>query len=401
MIKARILAYFLLSTLAATQPVYAFDRDPWDSVGFPSGTFFASAMMREAAFVDVVLAEQRRPFLAGPIPMELASFRTLRRLKGGSPDVFTLLAPAAGTLPLLDRADEFAMYVDESGRVYPIAARHEPEVPFSGPRSSCDPGEITPQPGQLYVVFRGADGGLLRSARYHGDQRHPALPFRMTEPEKIDDWSIAVEGAAARWRYNQQTMITQPMTPRSDVARLILRRPIDASKVFRLLGVNGPRPFAVRVVANGGYADESRVPFAYAGVGLIDRALAGARTALAGWGGPALAQRLVAAVPEGDPGFSAFSPGIDLLAADRRLRTAKSGAAPGVISLELTGTAEQWRRLRASPLVASVMIGFTFQGQPAVQPLPLPLGASGQKGYNEKPADVIVALRALAARAVR
>lgn len=355
-------------------------------------------MMREAAFVDVALAEERQPFLATPIAVELASFRTLRRLKGGSPDVFTLLAPSAkaGPQPLKDRPDDFGMYVDKAGRIYPIAARGEPEVPFSGARSSCDPGEITPEPGQLYVLFRGADGRLLRSARYYGDKSQPALPFRMVDPKQTDNWQIAVEGAAANWWRDGSPEASVKSTSRSDIARVTFRRLLSGAEVLRLLGRSGPRPFAVRVGAAGAYADETRLPVAYAAPTLVDRALAGAQRGLDRWGGPALAARLVAGVQEGDPGFSTFNPGIDLLAAATRWETARRGPALGVTSLELVGTQADWERLRNSSLVHSLNIGFSFQGEPVAPPLPLPVIASGRDGWSEKPEEVVAALRSLA-----
>lgn len=388
-----------LAAVLVSGSALACDRDPWDVVGYPSGSFFARAMMREATFVDVALAEERRPFLAEPFVVELAAFRTIQRLKGGSPDVFTLLAPGAagGPQPPKDRPEEFGMYVDAQGRIYPVAARGELDVPFAQAQSSCHPGWITPEPGQLYVVFRGADGRLLRHARYYGDKEQPALPFRMRNAAD-PAWDVAVGGAAALWWKEENGKSLERSEPkRDDVARLTFKRPVSAAEALKTLGSAGPLPFAVRLSGGNGYTEESRVPPAYASRKLIERSVRDGQAALDRWFGPALAGRLVAGIPEGDPGHSVLGEGLGLLAAARRLDAARGGRL-GIASVELIGTPDQWRVLRRSPLVASVETGMTVDGRPAAPPVTRRHVPEGVDGFNGSIAAVVSDLRALSAQ---
>lgn len=231
--------------LGISTPALACQRDPPDIVGYPSAIFIAGKMMEAASFVDVALAEARRP-LRRDDPggfVDSVTFRTIKRLKGASSDRFTLFAPAERRSDFKDSEEVLEHVVDELGRVEPSWGRQEiayppRSVPGSPPPPPppCGPGPITPEVGKLYIVFRDATGRALRTAVYHDAK--PATTFPVVAANYsswVDWWRLGVAQAATKWKPQEAAQQPAAGPRRDDVAKLLLRSPLTAREARKLL----------------------------------------------------------------------------------------------------------------------------------------------------------------------
>lgn len=64
-----------------------------------------------------------------------------------------------------------------------------------------------------------------------------------------------------------------------------------------------------------------------------------------------------------------YEPGLNLLNAEARLERARKAGEPRIAALEVRGSPASLARLRASPLVAQLLPGFDYAGQPATPPV--------------------------------
>ncbi|HET7817422.1 MAG TPA: hypothetical protein VFK58_07585 [Sphingomicrobium sp.] len=368
------------AVLGISTPALACQRDPPDIVGYPSAIFIAGKMMAAASFADVALAEARRPLRPGDSDgfVDSVTFRTIKRLKGASPDRFTLFAPAERRPDFKDSEELLEHVVDEQGRVEPSWGRQETAYPPRSvpgapppPPAPCGPGPITPEVGKLYIVFRDATGRALRTAVYH-DAR-PATTFPVVAANYAswtDWWRLGVAQAATKWKPHEAAQPPAALQRRDDVAKLLLRSPLTAREARKLLDGAKAVPFAVQVAA-GEFIDETRVPFAFADAKLLDQAVATARANLALSSGPHAARAILSGLQPDDANADhlLYEPGLNLLNAEARLERARKAGEPRIAALEVRGSPASLARLRASPLVAQLLPGFEYAGQPATPPV--------------------------------
>lgn len=382
-------------------PALACSRDPPDIVGIPSGTFIASRMLAEAAFVDLVIAEGREPVagIAGELPYELVRVRTLKRFKGSSPDRFTLLAAPIGPSGK-DGPTSLEFYVDEQGRIRPYQSRSEPSPENSWPSNSCHPGFISPEPDKLYVVYRDSAGRALAGATYYPGFAGAAYGVVGVEGEPVSNpWLLATYGAAREVRGD---LPAEPPAgaQSSDRVRIVFRAPVTLAEAERTIRASGTMPFAVRIQF-GDYVEETRLPSAFATPDLIKRAIDGGRLRLVSRSGPEQARKLLAeAKAAGDNGASlVFERGLQLLNAERRIERARTVGVGRIASLDLVAPKSSWPGLLKSPLVAKLMPG-TALNRPGDVGFPaLPTSLSRVDYVWETPSAMVIAqLEVLASR---
>lgn len=418
--KQLYLSGLALLCLAHNAPVFAcsyvYAPEP---VGRPSAAFIAGRMVDAAAYVDMASPERAQPMRTPdgrPLGSYSVTFKVVERLKGASPDRFTLFAaglkPAgikAAPVPLLHWVDE------TTGGIYPHSTPWEAPSTEQLMSTSCDPGFIEPIVGETYLIFRDADGGLLGPVTFHPDQR-PTRGYSFTEaPVGSDgDWSRAVRFYSSRVAATRPSAASDVLPPpmEADVTRASasFRRLLTQNEASNLLGTAGVRPYAVHIYIQG-RSGEHRVPDAQASLGTLE----GARRHVAATIGapPTRSRGLMARAralvdtytPEQlarDPSKLAYARAlIGSVEGEKQIATAARSDAPFIYGVEFLGGPEAQRRLAASPLVGEVRPGFRVRGRAAV---PQPQNVSfGQAGPDVSPivADLTAAelharLRALA-----
>lgn len=352
-----------IAALLIARPAHAcsYSQVP-EPVGHASAEFFAKRMALEATFVDVAVAEETRPAFGGARPhaptVYSTPFRVIYRLKGQSPDRFSLYLHQ---LKSGDPIPEAKHFVDDQGRVSPYPYPHEadPKSPFI--TNSCDPGRLGVKAGQAYVVFREADGRLLGAVPTHEGRSQRAFPLMPVSLDESFGWLYAAVLATARREPEEKAR-----QPSSRLMAVRFRSALTASEAERWARAAAVRPVAVSI-ARGKLIEESRVPLDQADLALIPYATQ-APPAGRGRHVRALAAQFLDETDERLELDLALQQEADLL-----LRSAVAepdGAAPArVIAMEVTGSPEALARLPRNPQVAGVAAGFEVRGRTGADPL--------------------------------
>lgn len=325
-----------------------------EPVGQPSGQFFASRMMDDAAFVDLVIAETVRPPALQPTA-SVATFRVLQRWKGNSPDRFTLQAAGEGDPD--ERAQDLYHWVDRQGRIYPHPTAWEMPAADAIALTSCDPGFIRPVPGRLYIVFRDRAGSLLGPVRLH-DGDAPARAYPFVEVSGPRDWG---------WFDSVATASFQPAAALADgvVAATVSNRltvafqePLTPTAATAFLRRTGLRPEAIRIVF-GQFVDEVRTMPNLRTADVIQAAIRTAQDNLSHPGVGKAAQSWItderAEALETD-GWVRMHAVALILGEERRQQAGRAGPAR-IASVEIIGTEKEIIDLAKSPEVRGVYRG--------------------------------------------
>jgi hypothetical protein len=253
-------------------------------LGDTSALFIGSRMMDAAATVDVAVPELVAPaqLPTGPHAfVKSVTFRVVERLKGRSPERFQLFALGMAETAPNTPAQPLLHWVDEkSGVVYPFSTPWEPSPEPEMSFTSCDPGFIEPVRGRRYLIFRGADGGLLGPLEFAPNLR-PVRGYAMVEAEGASDqpWVRTVRLLAAlRNRAETSSAAPVPAPPPAvaavwSQASVSFRRLLSDQEASRLLEEAGARPYEVFMRAEG-FSSVHRVPADQASLDVV----AGART---------------------------------------------------------------------------------------------------------------------------
>lgn len=377
----------------ATACLYTSAPEP---VGPASAAFFASHMQNAASFVDIATAEETRPAESSDPSWrpQLTTFRVIRRLKGNSPDRFTLY---------VGRAEQQASdgpgpqhWVDEAGRVTPFPYPEESGPDQPGSYTSCHPGFLAVRPGRVYLVHREADGRLLGPVQLYETLRAPLFP--LVEIDATDLWGWGYASARSHAKPQEQTVAT----PSTTVASVRFAQPLAAAAAKQWLRHAGVRPVAVRVGA-GGFTDEARVPPGRADAALVDRALSDARENMATGAGQAYARHLLGSIDRETflhpNGHSIRAWTWTVLDAQSRVRPSDAGF--GVVSMEVVGSPAAIAGLSGRAEVADARTGFTYRGHLAAPTL-VQNGAAdpdtiSTEASRETAASLLARLEALAA----
>jgi len=361
-IGAALVAIAPASALACSRSVSP------DPVGISGADFFSYRIVEAAATVDVVLAEGSRPRVAiHPDLMAQATvFRVVERLKGGSPDRFTLLT-AKPLRTTSARNLQPQLYIDGEGRVIPDTWLKE--APWDEKRllTSCAAGYINPEPGKLYLVARDEAGRLLDKIQiYQGDHAMEAFSFIPADLPSEGPWHDAFTYAASEQLRNPRYKEDEVEPVADDgMATAVFKRPLDAAAVAAILAKTQAIPFAVRVSA-GKFVDEARVPLTLASATLLKDSVDQAHANLDAISDVRLpaAEALDRYQPiQFDNHGGVIRGGHALIEAEDRLAAAKAAGVQGIISVELTGDPAAWDALRKDPSVEQVMTGARIGGR--------------------------------------
>ncbi|UVI39959.1 hypothetical protein [Qipengyuania spongiae] len=307
-------------------------------------------MMEAAATVDIAVAgETRTAFGSGSWRLPATTFHVIERLKGSSPDRFTLFVGASG----VDDPQLRAMHwVDEKGRITPFPYPVEAEYVFAATRTltSCHPGFLAVREGEAYLIFRDADGRLLSRFPLYDDLTAAAFPLVRAGLGTREGWAVSMmpfEPTEGGW--------TVYPTP-ADRVWVRFPRPLRPSEAASWLEANDLSPFAVRITT-GALLDETRVPLEAASRDLLDRAIADARANLAQNPFKALAQTMRAALDLETLERDFLSRRHAWLVAEAGARFAHGAGEPRIAVMAATGSAAAIARLRADPGEADVAAG--------------------------------------------
>lgn len=351
------------AALLIAEPAHAcqYSQVP-EPVGHASAEFFTKRMAPDATFVDVAVAEETRPAFGGARPpaptVYSTTFRVVYRLKGQSPDRFSLYVHQ---LKSGDPIPEPKHFVDEQGRVSPYPYPHEadPKSPFIS--SSCDPGFLGVKAGQAYVVFREADGRLLGAVPTHEGRSERAFPLMPVTLDESFGWLYSAVIATAG-----QKPDTPARQSSSNFMAVRFRSGLSASEAERWARAAAVRPVTVSI-ARGKLIEESRVPLDQADIALIPYAMQ-ASAANRGRYLRALAAQFLDETDERLELDLALQQEADLLF--QSAAAEPDGAAPArVIAIEVTGTPQALAKLARNPQVAGVAAGFEVRGRTGADPL--------------------------------
>lgn len=378
-----VMGLLLASGAPAFACSYPYAPEP---VGGPSATFIARRMVEAAAHVDLAIAETAAPVrLPGSdqVAAQSVTFRVVERLKGASPDRFTLFAQTLRSANHKPEPEPLLHWVDEAtGTVTPHSTRWEMPVAESSGFSTCDPGFIEPVQGRAYLIFREADGSLLGPVEFHPGQR-PSRGFAFVEASLPADteWGRAVRveshpesrarRAARAAQAGQPAVSPEPVATDPSRGSVGFRRLLTESEARTLLQRAGARPYVVYMTV-GGLSGVHRRPPEEASLDTI----AGARRqAVATLGSPAPRGGLIARVRAVLDAYDADTLARDahkldyaraLIAADEQEKATMAAArsdGPFVYGVEFVGGPEVQGRLRASPMVAGIHPGFRVRGR--------------------------------------
>ena len=367
MIRKALMAAAIASaawSVSASACQYPYEPEP---IGWATADYFSKGIVAASTTVDLVVAERSRtvPLSRMGAHPQLTTFRVLQRLKGGSPDRFTLFTAAAAPGVELPKP---AHMVGEDGRVLPFPWPTEAPPGDVMITNSCSPGFIVAQPGQMYLVSRDAQGRLVTGIPFGGGQSHSAFSFVRTGLPRFDPWydGLFLASAVERERPGARPAPAPP-PPNDRVATLVFQRPQSPAAVAALLKRVGATPFAVHVAA-GEFVDETRMPIDRASASLLIEAMEQARLNLAVLSaGPAAAKAALAKFEpyyfENDGWVVLWTQA--LLDAEERLRQARSAGVQGIISVEATGTPTAWQQARREALIAEMLPGAVVNGKQA------------------------------------
>lgn len=396
-----IFAVSLASALLASAPAFACS---WihapEPVGAPAANFIARRMIHAAAFVDIAVPESVAPMLASkdrPFAPQIVTFRVLERIKGNSPDRFTLFATGLKPDGAAEKPTDLRHWVDEAaGTVSPFATPWEaPAAEFS--MTSCDPGFIEPAMGRTYVVFREADGSLLGPVEFHAGER-PArgFPFVDVGLPTESEWfrAVRLQGhpeVIKRQGAGTPASLPPPIAPDPNRGSVSFKRLLTEGEARAVLQRAGAKPYAVfsRGPALSGV---HRVPEAQASLEVVGaaRRAAAARPKL---GIPA---GLVARARHALKGETAESFGNDatkreygmmLLNSLAQAEADRAGLAadqPTIYGVLFLGGPAVRRALAASSSVEKVQESLLVRGRPA-PPEPVYGGAPAPAGRRFRP----------------
>ena len=370
-----------------------------EPIGWPTADYFSKGIVAAASTVDLVIAERSRTVPLSPMGAhpQATTFRVLQRMKGGSPDRFTLFttAPAPGSEQLQPRH-----MVSDDGRVRAFPWPTEAPPGDVVVTNSCSPGFISASPGQLYIVARDGTGRLLKAAASPPGGGESVFSFVPATLPRFDPWYDGLFLASAVERERPGPRAEQPPALPSDaVATLRFDRPQSAAAVAALLKRIGATPFAVHVAA-GDFIDETRMPREQASAALPGDAVAQARANLAA------SADLGATAREALKRYDPYHFDNDgwvvlwaqaLLAAEDRLRQARAAGVQGIVSVEVSGNAAAWGNARREPTVAEVLAGAVVQGR-EVAPLIASKAVAPTSWEAAKGKELVARLRTLAGR---
>ena len=382
MIRKALMAAAIASaawSVPASACQWPYEPEP---IGWATADYFSKGIVAAASTVDLVVAERSRTV---PLPQigdtQATTFRVLQRLKGSSPDRFTLFTVAAAPGIELPKP---AHMVDDDGRVRPFQWPTEAPPGDVMITNSCSPGHIVAQPGKLYLVSRDAQGRLVKGIPLAGGQAHSAFTFVPAGLPRFDPWydGLFLASAIERERPGARVASVQ-VQPTDRVATIRFQRPQSPAAVAALLRRIGATPFAVHVAA-GDLVDETRMPIDRASASLLTEAVEQARANLAvPSAGPATAKAALAKFEpyhfENDGWVVLWTKA--LLDAEERLRQARSAGVQGIISVEVAGNGAAWQRAQNEASVAEPIPGAIVGGKEAAPlarfKLPAPVGDWG------------------------
>lgn len=332
-----------------------------EPVGHASAEFFTKRMALEATFVDVAVAEETRTAFGGARPpaptVYSTTFRVLYRLKGQSPDRFSLYVHQLKTG---DPTPEPKHFVDDQGRVSPYPYPHEADPKSPLITSSCDPGFLGVKAGQAYVIFREADGRLLGAVPTHEGRSERAFPLMPVTLDESFGWLYSAVIATAGQK--SPTLLRQPS---SKLMAVRFHSGLSASEAERWVRAAAVRPVAVSI-ARGKLIEESRVPLEQADVALIPYAMQ-ASAADRGRHLRALAAQFLDETDERLELDLALQQEAGLLF--QSAAAEPEGAPARVIAMEVTGSSDALARVARNPQVAGVAAGFQMRGRAGTDPL--------------------------------
>lgn len=354
-------AVLAVTALLPGVPAYAcsYSQAP-EPVGHASAEFFAARMAPEATFVDVAVAESTRrvPGPAAPWTVDATTFRIVYRLKGQSPDRFSLYA---GELPAGEAIPEARHFVDEAGRVSPYPYPHEgrpgqPLVP-----NSCSPGALLVRPSQAYLIFREADGRLLDRVPLHEGREDRLFPIMPVALDENIGWLQAGLVATVPERTPRQKL------PANNLAAVRFDPGLTQTEAVQWAQRAGVGPVAV-FIGRGKLVEEHRVPIEHAAYGLVSQAFSN--------GDRSTRRQHLAALAKQFLDKSDESLSLDLsLQLRARLLIESAASEPvadvpaRVVAMQVTGAPEAVARLKSAPRIAETAPGFMLRGRAAAPPL--------------------------------
>jgi hypothetical protein len=347
----RILPLLLVGGLAIPQAAHAchYTQVP-EAVGPASQGFFTQRMAAAATTVDVALAGTTRPAFGSDARWRIpaTTFHVIDRIKGHSPDRYTLFVGASGAD---DRDVEAQHWVDANGRVtpFPYPVENEPMSGTTRSMTSCHPGFLAVRKGEAYLVFRDADGRLLGQFALYDDLMTAAFPLVRAGLGTREGW-LAWAGPPQSERSSNGSVVA------TNRATVRFGRPISARAAEGWLRRAGLVPFAVRVAA-GPVLDEARVPSILATAGLVDRALNDARSNDASDALATLAARMQQGITAETLDNDALIRSHVWLVAEAAGRLRIEPDEPLVVSMDVTGPAAALARLRIDPQGVEVIDG--------------------------------------------
>ena len=385
---------FLAWPAAASACQYPYEAEP---IGWPTADFFGKGIVAAASTVDLVIAERSRIVPLSPTGAhpQATTFRVLQRMKGGSPDRFTLFTAVQSPGAKLPEPRHM---VGDDGRVLAFPWPTEAPTGDLVVTNSCSPGFISAVPGQLYIVARDAGGRLLGSTAAATAGAGSVFSFVPASLPRFDPWydGMFLASAVERERLGVRAA-EHPAPPSESVATLRFTGPQSAPAVAALLRRIGATPFAVHVAA-GPFIDETRMPVEHASAALPGQAVEQARANL----GASANLRTTAreALKRYEPYYFDNDGWVvlwtrALLAAEDRLRQARSSGVQGIVSVEVTGDAAAWRNAGREAAIAEVLTGTVIQGRP-LAPLVRSKAVEPTSWEMSKGAELLARLRAIA-----
>ncbi|GMM94522.1 hypothetical protein [Qipengyuania sp. MTN3-11] len=329
-----------------------------EPVGTASTPFFAGKMMQAAATVDIAVAsETRTAFGSDPrwgVPA--TTFHVIDRIKGHSPDRFTLLV---GQAAADSRELEPMHWVDEQGRVAPFPYPVEAEYAIGGVRNlnSCHPGTLAVRRGESYLVYRDGEGRLLGRFALYTDLKTTAFPLVPAGFGTREGWAAI----AALIPPGTATNRDGPYPVWADRTRVYFPTTLSPQAAQRWLRERDLRPYAVRV-ANGELLDETRIPLEQASLDLVERALTDARQNASSRSLRALARDMLATLAAETLDRDGLLRRHGWLVVEAAKRSPTAGSDALVAGFDLTGSPEAIARLRNNPGNVTVIDGSPVTG---------------------------------------
>lgn len=364
-----------------------------EPVGSASALFFTGRMIQAAATVDIAVAgETRIAFGSDPrwgVPA--TTFHVIDRIKGHSPDRFTLLV---GQMTKDSHEAEPMHWVDEQGRVTPFPYPVEAEYAIGGVRNlnSCHPGTMAVRSGESYLVYRDGEGRLLGRFALYDDLQTTAFPLVPAGFGTREGWAamggFIPPGTAA----NRDG----PYPVRADRTRVYFPIPLSPRAAHRWLRERGLRPYAVRV-ADGEMLDETRIAPEQASLDLVERALTDTRENASSRSLRALARAMLATLDAEILDRDALLRRHAWLVAEAAKRFPSAGIEALVAGFDLTGSPEAIARLRNNPGDVKVIDGSAVTGAVTIDLSdPARTQAQDEAASRETTASLLARLAAVA-----